>query len=252
MGVRESHEPGMPSWVDVTASDIAGARAFYSEIFGWDADVATEPEAGGYTMFTLDGVSVAGGGPSMAAGMPDNWTLYMTVTDIDTTGEAVDAAGGSTMVPPMDIFDSGRMAVFADDQGTPFAAWQPMNHIGAGRVNDVGCFCWNELATNDLAASTAFYGTVFGWKVEEEHPGANIYSLGGRVICGAHTAGEGEPPFWSIWFTVADCDATCDRVTSLGGSVMMPPNDMSFGRGAVVAAPGGAVFGVAALSSPDD
>ena len=119
-------------------------------------------------------------------------------------------------------------------------------------VNDVGCFCWNELATNDLAASTAFYGTVFGWKVADEHPGAVIYSLGGRIICGAHTAGEGEPPFWSIWFAVADCDATVDRVTSLGGAVMMPPNDMSFGRGAVVAAPGGAVFGVAALSSPDD
>ena len=45
MGVRESHEPGMPSWVDVSVSDIDGARAFYSEIFGWDADVATEPEA---------------------------------------------------------------------------------------------------------------------------------------------------------------------------------------------------------------
>jgi predicted enzyme related to lactoylglutathione lyase len=33
----------MPSWVDVSVSDIDGARAFYSEIFGWDADVAPNP-----------------------------------------------------------------------------------------------------------------------------------------------------------------------------------------------------------------
>ena len=174
----------------------------------------------------------------MAPGMPDHWTVYMSVADIEATAEAVAAAGGSTMAPPMDIFDSGRMAVFADDQGSPFAAWQPMNHIGAGRVNDVGCFCWSELATNDLAATVAFYGTVFGWQVEDDHPGAAVFSLGGRIICGAHTAGEGEPTFWSIWFSVADCDASVDRVTSLGGEVMMPPNDMDFGRGAVVAAPG--------------
>ena len=40
------------------------------------------------------------------------------------------------------------------------------------------------------------------------------------------------------------------KVTELGGSVMMPPNDMDFGRGAVVADPQGAVFGIAAINEP--
>ncbi len=65
-----------------------------------------------------------------------------------------------------------------------------------------------------------------------------------------HVAGEGEFPAWTIWFTVADCDGSVAQVSELGGSVLMPPNDMPFGRGAVVADPAGAVFGLAQVN-PD-
>ncbi|HKY14536.1 MAG TPA: VOC family protein [Microthrixaceae bacterium] len=54
-----------------------------------------------------------------------------------------------------------------------------------------------------------------------------------------------------MWFTVEDCDERAARVTELGGQVFMPPNDMSFGRGAMVADPQGAVFGIAALTQID-
>jgi len=39
-------------------------------------------------------------------------------------------------------------------------------------------------------------------------------------------------------------------VVELGGSVVNPPSDMSFGRGGVVADPHGAVFGIASLNEP--
>jgi uncharacterized protein len=55
------------------------------------------------------------------------------------------------------------MVVARDPQGAVFALWQAGRHIGAGRVNDVGCFCWNELETTDPAAATRFYGDLFGW-----------------------------------------------------------------------------------------
>ena len=67
------------------------------------------------------------------------------------------------------------------------------------------------------------------------------------MVCGAHKAGDGEFPAWSVWFAVEDCDASTAKAVELGGSVMMPPNDMDFGRGAVVADPQGAVFGLAAV-----
>lgn len=39
-----------------------------------------------------------------------------------------------------------------------------------------------------------------------------------------------------------------ETAVELGGTVMMPPNDMDFGRGAVVADPQGAVFGMAVVT----
>ena len=49
---------------------------------------------------------------------------------------------------------------------------------------------------------------------------------------------------WSVWFGVDDCDASVAEAVELGGTVVMPPNDMDFGRGAMIADPAGAVFGV--------
>jgi predicted enzyme related to lactoylglutathione lyase len=67
-------------------------------------------------------------------------------------------------------------------------------------------------------------------------------------VCGAHLAGEGERPGWSVWFAVDDCDHAAKLVRDLGGSVWVPPSEMGFGRGAVVADPAGAVFGIAKLA----
>ena len=52
-----------------------------------------------------------------------------------------------------------------------------------------------------------------------------------------------------MWFSVPDCDASAAQVTDLGGSVLMPPADMDFGRGSVVADPQGAVFGIGTMNA---
>ena len=49
------------------------------------------------------------------------------------------------VVPGMDIFDSGRMAVLQDATGSFISLWQPNQHIGCDVVNDPGTFVWNEL-----------------------------------------------------------------------------------------------------------
>ena len=131
--------------------------------------------------------------------------------------------------------------------------WQPNQHIGAELVNEPGTFGWNELATTDLAAATDFYTKVFGWGLgETPSDEGRIFTVGGDMVCGAHQAGDGEFPAWSVWFSVDDCDASTAKAVELGGSVMMPPNDMDFGRGAVVADPQGAVFGLAAVTDAGD
>lgn len=248
MAERTSYAPGTPSWVDLGSPDTADAARFYGELFGWKADMVPDPEAGGYGMFTIGGKQVAGLGPQMNPG-PPYWAVYVSVADADATAAAIKAAGGTLVMEPMDVMGAGRMAVAQDTNGTFFSIWQPMEHIGAQLVNEPGTFTWNELSAADITKAREFYTSVFGWGIDGD-PGndqAAIFSVDGTMVCGAHAAGEGEFPAWSVWFAVEDCDASAEMVTKLGGSVMVPPNDMDFGRGAVVADPQGAVFGIGAV-----
>ncbi len=36
------------------------------------------------------------------------------------------------MMPPMDVMEFGRMAIFVDPVGAAFGVWQPGTHKGAG------------------------------------------------------------------------------------------------------------------------
>lgn len=248
MAERTSYTPGTPSWVDMGSPDTVASSAFYGALFGWKAEFDPRPEAGGYGMFTLDGKHVAGIGPQQDSSMPPYWSVYVTVADVDTTLKQATASGGEVVAGPMDVFDAGRMGVVRDAVGSFVSVWQPNQHIGAQLVNQPGTFTWNELATTDLAKAREFYTSLFGWGVDAEagHDAA-IFTVDGDIVCGAHAAGEGEFPAWSVWFAVEDCDASAATAAELGAMTIMPPNEMDFGRGAVLADPQGAVFGIGAV-----
>ena len=253
MGQRE-YPAGAPSWVDVTSPDVDASVAFYGDLFGWEA-VSNGPdeETGGYRMFRRDGLDVAGIGPTQA-GAPPSWTVYVAVDDADATAKAVEAAGGSVILPPLDIPQgAGRMVVLADDQGAVSAAWQPGAHAGADVVDEPGTFVWSELACRDPEAAKAFYGAVYGWSGVTREMGEMSYTtffLGehGRTLCGMVRMNEqwpqDIPPHWMVYLAVADCDAVAARVAELGGNVSVPPTDMPFGRFSVVADPFGATFSI--------
>ena len=60
------------------------------------------------------------------------------------------------------------------------------------------------------------------------------------------------PPFWSVYFTVNDTDATIEQVKALGGQLMTGPMDIEPGRFAVLADPQGAMFNVIKFSHPTE
>lgn len=249
MAERTEYAPGTPSWVDLGSPDPQAAAAFYGALFGWTAEMDPRPDAGGYGMFTLRGKNVAGLGPQMNPDIPPYWSVYITVADADETLSKAAAAGGTAVMGPMDVFDVGRMGVIQDAVGSFVSIWQPKAHIGAELVNEPGTFTWNELATPDLGAARDFYQAAFEWGVDSSASSdtSAIFTVAGNMVCGAHLAGEGEFPAWSVWFAVEDCDKSAALVSELGGSVILPPNDMDFGRGAVLADPKGAVFGIGAM-----
>jgi hypothetical protein len=253
---KTSYEPGTPSWVDLGSPDPDAAGDFYSGLFGWEVGEAGQPETGGYRMCMLRGVPVAGIGVQMQEDTPPYWTTYVSVTDADSSAKEVRNAGGQVLVEPMDVMDFGRMAVFADPAGAVFSVWQPMNHIGAGLVNEAGALSWNELLTRDVQASKAFYRSVFGWTPNTMEMGDMVYTewkLGDASVGGMMEMNEnfpaGLPPHWMVYFAVADADATAEKVGKLGGRIHQPPMDIPQGRFALAADPQGAMFSFIALGN---
>ena len=251
MADRISYPPGTPCWVDVLCADAETGRAFYRDLFGWNPELSPFAEAGGYTLFHLDGVVVAGLGPNPGGGLPDAWVTYTSVTDAAASLACIAATGGTVLMGATTVFDQGTMGVFTDPSGIVGAVWQPDAHIGSQRVNQPGAFVWSELSTPDVAGATAFYGEVFGWEPSAAAAdGAVLFSVDGRVVCGAHETALSEFAAWAVWFGVDDCDAAAARAETLGGLTVLPPMPMGFGRGALIAAPGGAVFGIGAVDNP--
>ena len=105
---------------------------------------------------------------------------------------------------------------------------------------------WVELSTKDAAGSAAFYGELFGWTTTDpsaEHGGYQTFLDGGQSTGGLNPMGEF--PAWTTYVATDDADATTEKVSANGGTVMFPPMDVGdLGRMAVYSAPDGAVFGV--------
>ena len=242
--------PGKPIWVDLASTEIEKSKAFYSGLFGWTPE-EQGPEAGGYVIFTLGGKTVAAVAPAQQGQFPA-WSIYFGSEDADATASAVEAAGGKVALPPFDVMDQGRMAVFQDPAGAFFSVWQPNMMKGFDVITEPNTFSWAELNTKDTASSEAFYPKVFGWGLKKSEPTADAPGYVEWQVDGASVGGEMDttafqmdvPPFWLTYFMVSDIDGAAGKVKELGGQVMNGPSPYPGGKFAVVMDSNNTVFGL--------
>ncbi|MGW5847131.1 VOC family protein [Streptomyces sp. NPDC055254] len=258
------YKPGTPCWIDLMVPDQQAALDFYGELFGWQGEIGPA-EQGGYSVCTLKGKPVAGIMKAMSpdGSIPDPlpptvWTTYLATDSIDSAQKAVTDAGGTVVLPAMDVMDLGRMAVIADPTGAVVGLWQAGTFDGAGIVNEHGALIWNELSTGDTAAAAAFYEAVLPiTTAKSEMPGAMDYTefkVGGRVVGGMMDLSNmppGTPPSWLPYFHADDVDAVQAAAVRAGGTVLAPAFDMVAGRMAVLADPQGAPFAIITATSPE-
>lgn len=261
MQIVRKYPDGTFSWIDLATPDQEGAKAFYTQLFGWTADDQPLPMGGSYTMLKLDGYNVAGLGAQppdqQDQGIPAYWSSYVSVDDVDATVAKATAAGGNALFPPMDVMDEGRMTMIADPAGAMFGLWQAKNHIGAQVVNQPGALVWNELATRDVDGAKAFYNAVFGWGSNTDESNYTTFAdENGRIGAGMIQMDDswGEmPPYWGVYIMVDDVAATVGKAQSLGGNVMVPPTPAGeMGTFSVLQDPQGGVFTVMSFNGPVD
>jgi uncharacterized protein len=265
--------PGVPCWIDTTQPDPDAAAEFYAGLFGWELEDTMPGDAPGkYLQARLNGGLVAAissqSGESPPAAV---WNSYVWVDDADATAAKVREAGGTVLMEPFDIFDSGRMAWFADPEGAGFGVWQPNQHRGATVVNEHGSLNFNNLNTRDPEGAKAFYGAVFGWDTLEMGGGFAMWALAGygdhlETLNPGNREGMAEmgaperfedvvasldpipddqpdtPAHWSLTFGVDDADAAAKKAEELGGQVVVPPFDAPWVRMTVITDPQGATF----------
>ena len=251
MTIREISWPsGTPCWVDIAVPDVAAATVFYQVVLGWSF-VDTGPEFGHYTICRTFRRSAAAIGPLAVLEQPSAWTVYLASDDADRTAKLIVENGGSLLVEPTDIGDSGRMCVAVDTSGGMFGVWQAIDTIGLEITDEPGSLVWTDARLTDpvdgqgvlhrgvrlhatsrsperpptTPRSWSRTGWPGAWAACSARPAASV-ALAGLLRGGRRRRHRGR---------LAD---------GRGGTVSGKPQDTPFGRTALLTDPFGATFGV--------
>jgi uncharacterized protein len=121
-----------------------------------------------------------------------------------------------------------------------------------------GAFSWFELMTTDTAAAKEFYARIFGWGMRDQPMEDMIYTVlkvGDQEVGGLMAMPPDmpkRPPYWGVYVTVDDVDASVKLVEELGGQVKVPPMDIpGVGRFAIIQDPQGAMLSIITYAMPE-
>ena len=256
----ESYKQGTPCWIDLSTTDQDGAKAFYSELFGWNYQVVPMGDGQVYSIAQLDGSDAGAIFTQVAqeaeAGVPPHWKVYLAVDDIDATVSKVSDLGGTVIVDEFDEDESGRMVMVQDPTGAMIQFWQAKANIGCEVRDEHGALTWVELLTSDQEAAGKFFSDLLGVSIADSGmptPEGTPYHMifvdgepkAGIMVSPPHLVEMGVPPHWEVYFQVDDAHAVVDKAKSMAAQVMFGPKVLPMvGTIAVLMDPQGAVFGV--------
>jgi uncharacterized protein len=96
-----------------------------------------------------------------------------------------------------------------------------------------GAFSWSELLSRDLTGSVRFYRDLLGWDIVKKTMDGEPYYIvrvNGEDIASMMkmpvAVPSGVPTYWGTYITVFDVDAIANAVVPLGGTVVLPPQDI--------------------------
>jgi len=241
-----------PIWLDLSSSDAAASRDFYSKLFGWKLDVNPDPQYGGYALGKIGGKDVAGIGPKMSPEAPTMWLVYIATSDAADTVKKAKAAGGNVLGEPMQVGPQGTMAIIQDPSGAVIGVWQPNQMHGSPVIGKANAYGWAELNSRGVEKAKPFYKKVFGWgeKKSEMAEGMEYteFLVGGESIAGGMEMNSmvpaQVPSYWLAYFTVADVDASHKTAVDHGATELLEPQDFPGGRFSILSDPQGASFGL--------
>ncbi|WP_136656814.1 VOC family protein [Nitratireductor sp. XY-223] len=106
---------GAASWIQHSGSDPAGARKFYETVLGWTVNDMPMQDGSSYSGIVVGENPIGGFMPMpVPAG---EWTIYITVDNVDARFKSALDNGAEGIDEPADFPGVGRMAKIRDPYG---------------------------------------------------------------------------------------------------------------------------------------
>jgi len=127
----------------------------------------------------------------------------------------------------------------------------------ASADDEAGRFVWQDLLTDDVDGSRAFYAQLLGWSYEERtrlgKPYVLVKAPDGQIVGGMTQVERREPDpsiaQWLSYVRVDSVDAAAEAVRSAGGEIRVAPTALDgVGRAAVVTDSQGALLGLVSFT----
>lgn len=232
-------------WYELMTTDSKGAKAFYEKVVGWDISTGT-PETGDYGFFANQDGGMTGGlfalnEEMLGHGATPGWFGYIGVEDCDASAKAIEAAGGTILMPPKDVPMAGRIAMVSDCCGAPFYIMTPTPPPGGGESTSFsaekrfGRCGWNELMAGNADNAARFYTGLFGWSLPDAMDmgdfGTYQFIAHDGVTMGAmmNKMADMPRPMWSHYFWVPSIQTAKDAIEANGGQVINGPMEVPGG-----------------------
>jgi predicted enzyme related to lactoylglutathione lyase len=87
-----------------------------------------------------------------------------------------------------------------------------------------GKICYIEMPATDIARSSAFYESVFAWKIRRRGDGSIAFDDGVGEVSGTWVTGRppSPQPGLLIYIMVDSVEATIEKILSHGGEIVQP------------------------------
>lgn len=209
-------------WHDLFSSDRQRSMAFYRRVAGWTyvTEHATDFAWGGgekdFVLALLDGEAGAGFAETPNA-LPDGWTAYVEVADVDASITTAERLGGTIIRRPFEVPGVGRNALIRDPLGA-LIGLSLSRHDFPAPTRQFGA----EVYMSDTPAfPIEFYAGLFDWSVTTPPIGAERRTVilgpsGERVA--THLAGSlpDETALWIPSLRVENNEAALRHAEQLG------------------------------------
>lgn len=244
------HHQGKFVWNDLLTNDVATARDFYGQLFGW-----TFTQLGRYTVVQSEGRNIGGmvelkenpEKPSAA-----RWLSTLSVDDVDAAVAVVKEEGGTVNEGPLELLNRGRGALVRDPHGAQLLLLHAKDGDPEDQEPAMMSWLWHELWSNKAEASLAFYQKLAGYDYEGEPSDYLILVREDQWRAGIRFIDDSELEMrWVPVVRVADTEAIANRAAQLGGEIRVAPRPTASGGSvALLIDPSGAPVIIQSWTAP--